>query len=293
MTFLVFNGWSDFFSGLWQSISTFWFNSTGTTPYIYNVIAAILWAVLAYIFIKIILTITRRGMKISKFKDRNKTTKNFFYDVIRILLYLVAFVIFLSLLRVDMSGMSTIFSSAIVALGLSLQGVIGNFASGMIILSSHFFKIGDYILIKDCAEGTVLDVRFLYTVLQTVDGQKVLVNNSSVASGVVTNYSVSPTRRMNIALTFSYKEDPELIRKELLKIVETEKLILRDPKPQVIVNNLDSNGVTYNLRCYSTTTDYWDILYSLNEKIVKELNKNEIKVQSAKVEFVSSELIKK
>ena len=98
---------------------------------------------------------------------------------------------------------------------------------------------------------------------------------------------------MNIALTFSYKEDPELIRKELLKIVETEKLILRDPKPQVIVNNLDSNGVTYNLRCYSTTNDYWDIFYSLNEKIVKELNKNEIKVQSAKVEFVSSELIKK
>src|SRR5574344_1927930 len=293
MIFLVFDGWSDFFTSLWQSISTFWFNSTDATPYIYNVIAAFIWAILAYIVIRIILVLTRRGMKISKFKDKNKTAKNFFYDVIRILLYIVAFVIFLSLLRVDMSGMSTVFSSAIVALGLSLQGVIGNFASGMIILSSHFFEIGDYISIKDCAEGTVLNVRFLYTVLQTLAGQKVLVNNSSVASGVITNYSINPTRRMNIALTFAYKEDPEVIRKELLKIVKTEKLVLKDPKPQVVVNSLDTNGVTYNLRCYTSTNDYWNIFYSLNEKIVKELNRNEIKVQSAKVEFVNSELIKK
>ncbi len=293
MYFNLYESVGDFFSKLWDSIANFWLYSSTDTPYLYSVMAAVIWAIIAYIIIKIILSIIRKAMKLSKLRDKNKAAKNFFYDVIRIALYLFGFIVFLSLLRVDMSGMSTVFSSAIVAIGLSLQDLVGNFASGLIILSSHFFDIGDYILIKDNAEGRVVNVRFLYTILQTIDGQQVMISNKTVAGSVITNYSTSPTRRLNIALTFAYSEDPVNIRNELIKIINTESLVLKSPEAQVVVANLDTNGVTYNLRCYTLTNDYWNILYSVNEKIVNELQLRNIKVQSAKVELLSAEVVKK
>jgi len=293
MKFLVMESISDFFAKLWESITNYWLYSSTDTPYLYSVIAALIWALISYLLINIVLKIARKGMKMSKFRDKNRAAKNFFFDVIKICLTLGAFIVFLALLRVDMSGMSTVLSSAIVAIGLSLQGLVGNFASGLIILSSHFFDIGDYISIKDNAEGIVINVRFLYTILQTIDGQQVMISNSTVAGSVITNYSTNPTRRMNIALTFAYKEDPNIIRKDLLKIVKTEKQILDDPKPVVVVNNLDTNGVTYNLRCYTNTTDYWNIYYSINEKIVNELQNSKLKVQSVKVEFISADLVER
>ncbi|MFA6667830.1 MAG: mechanosensitive ion channel family protein [Bacilli bacterium] len=289
METIVFTSVEDFFKNLWDSIYNFWFNtSTDTTPYFYNVIAAIIWLVLSYFIIKFILFLIRKGMKLTKNKAREKTAKSFILDVAKIILYLLDFICVLKILRVELTGVSTIFSSAILAIGLSLQDLVGNFASGLIILSSQHFNVGDYISIKDCAEGEVTAVRFLTTSLNTIAGQKVVVSNSTIVKSVITNFSVNPTRLLKISLVFSYQEDPEKVRKVLLEMIKSEKRVLKTPEPTVVIGELSDSGVTYYLKCQTATIDYWDILYSVNENIVNELRKKNLKVQPSKVQLLSA-----
>lgn len=296
MKIILVDDQSNFFVDLWNSIIKFWFGTgaeDATTPYFYNVIAAAIWFVLSYLLIKVILYLTRKGMGLSKRMLKERTAKSFILDALRVVLYIVDFVILLLILRVDMSGMSTVFSSAILAIGLSLQSVVGNFASGLIILGSKPFGIGDYVLIKGCAEGTVVSVRFLSTTLDTIDGQRVFISNSTVIGSVITNYTINPTRRLNIGITVSYDESPEQVRKFLLNVIKSEKRILKTPEPKVIVGGIDNNGVTYNIRCQTNTNDYWDIIYKVNEQLVVNLKKEQLKIQPSKVEFLSVEPVKK
>jgi Small-conductance mechanosensitive channel len=291
--FLVLDDATNFFQQLWQSIVSFWFGDGTNTPYIYNVGAALIWIVVSYLLIKVILLAIRKAMKYSKNQEKEKTAKHFMYDVLKVVLYLAAFIVLLIILRAEMSGLTTVFSSAIIAIGLSLQSVIGNFASGLIILSSKFFEIGDFVSIKDQADGTVKNVKFLSTEIETFTGQKVFVSNSEIVNSVIINYSKNPARKMDIALTFAYSEDVDSIKKILLDIIKGEKLILKNPTPQVVITQLNQNGVTYNVRCMIATANYWGVYFDINEKIVHKLQESKLKVQPNKVELLHTDFVKK
>ena len=294
MILLMLTDAKQFFKDLWDSIFKFWFTSeSGDAPYIYNALAALIWLILGYFLIKLILAILRKAMKLGKKEKGVITVKSFVLDVLKVFLYLIDLVIILKILRIEMSGASTVFSSAIIAIGLSLQDLIGNFVSGLIILSGKYFAIGDYISVKDCAEGEVQTVRFIFTTLKTYTGQKVIISNSAIIKSVITNYSVNPYRLVRIDLTFSYLEKPDVIKKLLLNLAKKEKQVLKYPEPTVNITSLDKNGVIYSLVCTSGTNDYWGILYSLNERIVKELQNSKILVQPNKVELIGVEPVKK
>lgn len=283
----MINSYANVLEDFWKQIYEYWF---GTGKYIYTFIFAIVWLIASIFLAKIILRLIRKGMKITKRGE--KTAKSFLLDVIKVVLYFIIFIVFLLVLGVEMSGMTTVFSSAILAIGLSLQSVVGNFASGMIILANKPFVIGDYIVIPGVTEGTVIDVKFLSTILETVNGQKVTVTNSSVVGSVVENYSVNSIRRLVINLNFSYNENSEDIRKAILEIIKKDAIILKEPKAKVVITSLDTTGVTYSLRCYTKTEDYWDVFYDINEKIVLKLQEKKLKVQPNKVQLISSDIVR-
>ena len=112
---------------------------------------------------------------------KDRTIKTFLLSLVKVIANIAIVIIFLLILKVDLTGVAQIFSSAILAVGLSLQDVISNFASGVIILANKPFVVGDYIDLNNGeAEGTVIDVKFLVTALETVDKQIITVPNTNV-----------------------------------------------------------------------------------------------------------------
>ena len=210
---------------------------------------------------------------------KDRTIKTFLLSLVKVIANIAIVVIFLLILKVDLTGVAQIFSSAILAVGLSLQDVISNFASGVIILANKPFVVGDYIDLNNGeAEGTVIDVKFLVTALETVDKQIITVPNKNITGSVVKNYSKNPLRRITLNIGVDYSTNIDKAKNVILNIVKNDNRILEEPNPVVFLTAFNDSSLNLSLRCYVPNSMYWDILFSLNEKILLEFRKNDINI---------------
>lgn len=280
------SNWSTFWSDIRNSLKNsfanlreFWFGSTEQQPYIVNFLAAIAFLILGLLLTRLFLAILRKLFKIDKKLIKDRTIKTFLLSLIKVIANIGIVIIFLLILKVDLTGVAQIFSSAILAVGLSLQDVISNFASGVIILANKPFVVGDYIDLNNGeAEGTVIDVKFLVTALETVDKQIITVPNKNITGSVVKNYSKNPLRRITLNIGVDYSTNIDKAKNVILNIVKNDNRILEEPNPVVFLTAFNDSSLNLSLRCYVPNLMYWDILFSLNEKILLEFRKNDINI---------------
>lgn len=283
----------DFFKGIGDSLYEFWINPQANNPeseaipYLGVFIFALVVLILGYFAIKFIIKIARKALGIDKntfIKDR--TLKRFLLNSSKYILYVILIIIFLSILGVQLTGIATIFSSAILAIGLSLQDVISNFASGLIILTSKPFAVNDYVLFNnEGVEGNVVDVKFLTTYLKTVDGQTVIIPNKNITNATITNFSSNPARRINITISVSYDSDIKLVKKTMLDAIKTDKRVLKDPAPVAYLVKFNESGLDVSLRCHVPNEVYWDMLFNFNELILKYFRKNNINIAFRRIDI--------
>ena len=154
------------------------------------------------------------------------------------------------------------------AIGLSMQGALGNIASGVMIMLFRPYKLGDYIEAAGVA-GTVKDINLFQTVLATVDNVKVLVPNSQAIDGVIENYSGYDTRRADVTFGIDYDDDMDKAIAVIKQVIEADDRIFRDPEPFVKVVNLGDSSVDIATRSWVKAADVWDVKFHLM-KAVKE-----------------------
>lgn len=276
------NFWNDFVEAIqnaWNDVTNFWIGSETQTPYIANFLCAIVVLILGIGVIKLFIRILNKTLKLDKKVIKERSVKVFIVSTIKIVLYFALVIVILAILRVELSGVTQIFSSAILAIGLSLQDVISNFASGIIILTSKPFVTGDYIKVEDqSVEGSVVDVRFLVTTIETVNKQIVTIPNKTITSSVLTNYTRNPLRRIVVNIGVDYSTDIDKAKKVLVDIANSEDRILENPKPVCYVTAFEASDINLSLRCYVPNVLYWDVFFALNEKILIEFNKQNIQI---------------
>ena len=276
------NFWNDFVGAIqnaWNDVTNFWIGSETQTPYIANFLCAIVVLILGIAVIKLFIRILNKTLKLDKKVIKERSVKVFIVSTIKIVLYFALVIVILAILRVELSGVTQIFSSAILAIGLSLQDVISNFASGIIILTSKPFVTGDYIKVEDqSVEGSVVDVRFLVTTIETVNKQIVTIPNKTITSSVLTNYTRNPLRRIVVNIGVDYSTDIDKAKKVLVDIANSEDRILENPKPVCYVTAFEASDINLSLRCYVPNVLYWDVFFALNEKVLIEFNKQNIQI---------------
>ena len=276
------NFWNDFVEAIqkaWNDVTNFWIGSETQTPYIANFLCAIVVLILGIAVIKLFISILNKTLKLDKKVIKERSVKVFIVSTIKIVLYFALVIVILAILRVELSGVTQIFSSAILAIGLSLQDVISNFASGIIILTSKPFVTGDYIKVEDqSVEGSVVDVRFLVTTIETVNKQIVTIPNKTITSSVLTNYTRNPLRRIVVNIGVDYSTDIDKAKKVLVDIANSEDRILENPKPVCYVTAFEASDINLSLRCYVPNVLYWDVFFALNEKVLIEFNKQNIQI---------------
>lgn len=210
-------------------------------------------------------------------EEVDDTLGNFFASLVRWFLTAALFIAILQIFGVQATSFVAILGAMTLAIGLSLQGALGNIASGVMIMLFRPYKLGDYIEAAGAA-GTVKDINLFQTVLATSNNIQILIPNSQAISGVITNYSGYSTRRADIVFSIDYNDDMDLAVELIRKMVEADERVLSYPEPFVKVTALSASSVDITVRAWASTKDYWDVHFALTSNGKKVLDEAGISI---------------
>lgn len=243
-----------------------------------SLVGKIIIAVLIWVIGKKIIKLLDKLVK--KMLDRSSLDKgvvNFAVSVLKFVMYAVLVMIVVDKLGFQTTSLLTLFGSAALAIGMSLQGSLSNFAGGILILIFKPFKVGDYIIVGD-KEGTVKSIEILYTRLITIDNKVIMLPNGSLSNSSIVNVGAENTRRIDIEIGIGYSSDIPKAKKLLEEVINKENGILKGKEVLVVVKSLDESCVTLETRAWVNTSDYWNVRFDLLEKYKNIFDENGIEI---------------
>ncbi len=192
---------------------------------------------------------------------------------------LLVFVIIAAVARLGIQTASfvAIIGAAGLAIGFALQGSLSNFAAGFLIIMFRPFKIGDYIEGGGTA-GIVEEIQIFTTILNTYDNKVIIVPNSQMLNGNITNYSVKETRRVDLVVGVGYDDDLQKVKQVLQGIVDADSRILKDPAPTVVVIELADSSVNFAVRVWVNSGDYWNVFTETTEAVKTRFDQEGISI---------------
>ena len=260
--------------GIWESIKTFF------TDNIWNIVGFFAALLIGIIVVKLMLNITKRILSKTKVE---KVAQGFMFVVIKFALYLMLVLILLSILGISMTGVVTAISALLLAVGMALQNNIANVANGIIIVSSHMFKKGDYISVNG-VEGSIDNINFLFTTIITTDNKKITIPNSIIVNNAVINAGANKTRRIDFTFGVAYETDVDLVKKIVIDVMMSDGRVLLDPPPFCRLKTLNSSSIDFFANCWVDREDYWDVYYYIIENVYNEFKRNNISIPYDQIE---------
>lgn len=225
-------------------------------------------AALAFLIGVQLIRLIRHVLKKALNKSRVESGAVHFIDsFVKLGLYFVLVLSIAASLGVDAASILAILGSASVAIGLAVQGSLSNFAGGVLLLVLKPFAPGDYIKDGEGNEGTVESIDVFYTHLITPDHKIIVLPNGTLANGSITNYTMCKTRRVDIPVGISYKEDIRTARKVLEQVLNEDAGVLKDQDRRIFVDALGDSSVLLNVRCWAAQETYWETKWRLTEEI--------------------------
>jgi len=192
---------------------------------------------------------------------------------------LMAFIVVAALgaLGINTASFVAIIGAAGLAIGLALQGSLANFASGVLMIIFKPFAKGNFIEAGGTA-GIVQEIGIFNTVLNTPDNRRIIVPNSAITGGNITNNSANSTRRIDLVAGVSYSDDLDKVRKLLEEILAGEDRILPEPEPFIGIMELADSSVNFAVRPWVNAADWWPTRCALQEEIKKRFDKEGVSI---------------
>lgn len=169
-------------------------------------------------------------------------------------------------LGISSASIIALLGSAGLAISLSMQNMLGNFAGGVIILLIKPFKVGDYIICGQ-EEGTVSAIGLVYTTLNTMDNKQIVLPNGNLANTSLTNVTAQEKRRLELKVGISYQSDLKKAKEILYGLFESHPLIIKDQDLIVFVDQLGDSSIIIGARGWVETGSYWNVKWELTEKV--------------------------
>lgn len=214
--------------------------------------------------------LTKRVRVVLERRKVDATIRGFVINLVSAILKVLVFVIVITELGVETTSLAALIGAAGLAIGLSLQGSLSNFAGGVLILLMKPFRVDDFIEAQG-ASGTVKEISIFYTHLITINNQRIVIPNGQLSNNKVINFSSEDTRRNIMILGISYDSNIGVARETLLKIVNEHDKILAEPAPEVLVNELADSSVDLSLRFWTKTDDFWPTHFFVLEQAKLQL----------------------
>ncbi len=228
-----------------------------------SVLSAIIILIIGRMLAKWIAALIRKAMARA---GVDETLIRFLNTVIYYILMVAVIMAAADQVGIKTTSFLAILGAASLAIGLALKDSLGNFAAGVMIILFRPFKVGD--LISAGGEtGSVQHIDIFSTVLSTADNQKVIIPNSAITAGTITNINAEETRRIDLIVGIGYDDDIRQAKATLDELLKADGRILTDPAPTIAVSELADSSVNLIVRPWVKTGDYWDVRLNLTEQI--------------------------
>jgi small conductance mechanosensitive channel len=211
-----------------------------------------------FVGLYVIRLINRLIRKIMVKRELDPTLTNFLSDILLWVLRVLLFVTFISKLGIETSSFVAILGAMGLAVGLSLQGSLSNFAGGMLIILFKPFKVGDVIEAQGSI-GTVNEIQIFVTKLINANNQTIFIPNGSLSNGTITNYSMQGFRKADLTISISYDTDIKKAKDIITEVLKNNPKILKTPAAEVCVKNLTDSSIQLAVRPWANNEDFWGV----------------------------------
>lgn len=240
----------------------------------------LLAAVLLWIGFRIINKLVNSGLKAMEKTGLGQDVRPFLASMLGILLKTLLVFSAAGIVGIETTSFVAAMAAAGFAIGLALQGSLGNFAAGIIILIFRPYKAGDLVTIEDYT-GHVAEVQIFNTVIATLDNRTVILPNSQAINGAITNLTTRKILRVDMEVPMPYAEDFDHVERAILEALRQTPGVLEEPAPFVGIHEFDSHSITLAVRPYADAEDFWKVYYAAQRNIKRAMSENGIQVAYA------------
>ncbi len=207
-------------------------------------------------------------------RNLNQTIKPFLLNLVKFALQVVLLVIIMQLLGVKMTLFAAVIGALGVAAGLALSGTLQNFASGVLIILLHPFRVGDNIKTQG-EEGTVTGIKLFYTTIVTYNNNTLIVPNGKLSNEIIYNLTLNKTRRYDLTLKIKSDMDFYLLREKIIAAIKTSNGVLNDPPVRIGIKDIELDSYTLAINIWLDAHGFEDNKMLINEAVWKEISGKE------------------
>lgn len=266
-----------------EKINEFWQKTQAAAMAFWpNLLSAVLTLVIGILIIKIFRAIMMRLIDRKRF---DATLLKFVMDVLIWTFRALLFVSVITKLGVETSVFVAAIGAAGLAIGLSLQGSLANFAGGLLIILFKPLRVGDYIEAQG-ESGTVAAIFIFSTKIITPSNQSVYIPNGALSNGIVRNFSKEMTRRTDITLSVNHNSELQQVKTIIHNVIKADKRFLEQPEPLVLIKDMTSEAILLSVLAWTANTDFGFVVSDFYENIKKAFRENNITTPALKREII-------
>ncbi len=239
-----------------------------------RVFSALIILVLGYFIARWVKNIVR---KLASKSRLDETLSLFLASIIEWAVLALVLIAVLQRFGIQTTSLAAVLGATVLAVGMALQGTLGNVAAGVMLIVFRPYKLGDVVEVAG-RTGTVKDITIFTTELSTLDNVKVIIANGQAWGSTIANYSAYPTRRVDLVFGIDYGDDIEKAEAIILKAIENDKRILSQPEPWVRVTSLGESSVDLTLRVWAKSEDYWEVKFKAIKAIKEAFDREGITI---------------
>lgn len=224
-----------------------------------------------------------QGRAVDKIGKMEPTVRSFVLNLVKILLNIVLILSIIQIVGIPMASVVTVLATAGLAVGMSLQGALGNLAGGIMLMIFRPFNVGDYIAAAG-EEGVVKAITLFYTILTTVDNKRVTVPNGTLMNANVTNFSAEPLRRVDLTFACAKSEDAQKVIQVIREAMAQSPKVLDHPDaPFAGLTGGTNEAMEFTARAWANGADYWEVYFDLTERITRALGEAGVNAPAVRV----------
>ncbi|HOZ84068.1 MAG TPA: mechanosensitive ion channel family protein [Niabella sp.] len=208
-------------------------------------------------------------------RNYDPSLRTFLSSLVKVSLTILLLLSVFQMLGVQITAFAALLAGAGLAIGAALNGSLGNFAGGAMMLIFKPFKVGDMIEAQG-QTGIVQEQGIFNTMILTADNKTVILPNGPLSTGTIVNYTTHGNLRVDIAMSVSPDMNLDNVRQVTIAAMKQHPKVLDNPIPEVSVLIVGDGMVTLAVRPYTAQPDYWDVYFGVQELVKNAWDANGI-----------------
>lgn len=238
------------------------------------VVGAILVLLIGFWAVNFIVRFLDKQLKKS---GMDEDLRPFLLTLANVLLKILVFFSAAGIVGIETTSFVALLAAAGFAIGMALQGTLGHFAAGVLILFFKPYRTGDFIVAQGYS-GTVKEIQIFNTILTTLDNRIIIVPNGAIASGPIENLTSPGERKVDLTFGIGYGDDIDKARSVIQSVIQGNDKILHDKGVEILIKELGDSSVNFAVRVWVDVDDYWPVYFYMQEQVKKAFDREGVSI---------------